>query len=66
MLFDLPFINHEIETINKTIDPNKTKIWTRLAKNYPGQSVSLDALSKDIRQYRKRKSRSIIRCRNIS
>ena len=48
--FDLPFINHEIETINKQIiDPNKTKIIDTLSlakKIHPGQSVSLDALSK--------------------
>ena len=48
--FDLPFINYEIEKINKKIiDTNKTKIIDTLSlakKMYPGQSVSLDALSK--------------------
>ena len=48
--FDLPFINYEIEKINKKIiDPHKTKIIDTLSlakKMYPGQSVSLDALSK--------------------
>ena len=48
--FDLPFINYELETIkSKPINPNKNKIIDTLSlarKIHPGQSVSLDALSK--------------------
>lgn len=48
--FDLPFINYELETSqNKLIDSNYNKIVDTLTiakKLYPGQSVSLDALSK--------------------
>ena len=48
--FDLPFINNELEIINKQIiEPEKNKIIDTLSlakKIYPGQSVSLDALSK--------------------
>ena len=48
--FDLPFINYEIETINRqVIDPKKNKIVDTLSlakKIHPGQSVSLDALRK--------------------
>ena len=51
--FDLPFINYELETNKRqTIDPNKNKVIDTLnlaRKMYPGQSVSLDALS---RRYR--------------
>ena len=48
--FDLPFINYELE-INKSkaLDPKKNKIIDTLIlarKMYPGQSVSLDALSR--------------------
>ena len=48
--FDLPFINYELE-INKSkaLDPKKNKIIDTLnlaRKMYPGQSVSLDALSR--------------------
>ena len=48
--FDLPFINNELEIINRQIiEPEKNKIIDTLSlakKIYPGQSVSLDALSK--------------------
>ena len=48
--FDLPFINYEIESINnKLFSTIKNKIVDTLSlakKIYPGQSVSLDALSK--------------------
>ena len=48
--FDLPFINYELETtINQSIDTSKNKIIDTLSlarKMYPGQSASLDALSK--------------------
>ncbi len=48
--FDFPFINYEIENIkNKVFRPVRNKIidTLRLAKKiHPGQSVSLDALSK--------------------
>ena len=48
--FDLPFINYELE-INKrkALDPKKNKVIDTLTlarKMYPGQSVSLDALSR--------------------
>ena len=48
--FDLPFINHELE-INKSkaLDPKKNNVIDTLTlarKMYPGQSVSLDALSR--------------------
>ena len=48
--FDLPFINYELETNNRrAIDPKKNNIIDTLnlaRKIYPGQSVSLDALSR--------------------
>ena len=48
--FDFPFINYEIESINnKSFSPMKNKIVDTLSlakKIHPGQSVSLDALSK--------------------
>ena len=48
--FDYPFINYEIENIkNKLFSPIKNKIVDTLSlakKIHPGQSVSLDALSK--------------------
>lgn len=48
--FDLPFINYEIENIkNKLFNPVKNKIVDTLSlakRIHPGQSVSLDALSK--------------------
>ena len=48
--FDLPFINYELEINNsKALDPKKNKIIDTLnlaRKMYPGQSVSLDALSR--------------------
>ena len=48
--FDLPFINYELETIKSSlIEPNKNKVIDTLSlarKMFPGQSVSLDALSK--------------------
>ncbi len=48
--FDLPFINYEIESLqNELIFPIKNKIIDTLSlakKIHPGQSVSLDALSK--------------------
>ena len=48
--FDLPFINYEIENIkNKLFIPIENKIIDTLSlakKIHPGQSVSLDALSK--------------------
>ena len=48
--FDLPFINYELE-INKSkaLDPKKNKVIDTLnlaRKIHPGQSVSLDALSR--------------------
>ena len=51
--FDLPFINYELEINNrKALDPRKNKVIDTLnlaRKIHPGQSVSLDALS---RRYR--------------
>ena len=48
--FDLPFINYELEANNsKAIDPKKNNVIDTLnlaRKMYPGQSVSLDALSR--------------------
>ena len=48
--FDLPFINYELEINNsKALDPKNNKIIDTLTlarKMYPGQSVSLDALSR--------------------
>lgn len=48
--FDLPFINYELEiTKNRTINIKKNKIidtLSRARKMFPGQSASLDALSK--------------------
>ena len=48
--FDLPFINYELETNNsKALDPKKNNVIDTLnlaRKIHPGQSVSLDALSK--------------------
>ncbi len=48
--FDFPFINHEIEGIqNKLFEPIKNNVIDTLSlakKIHPGQSVSLDALSK--------------------
>ncbi len=48
--FDLPFINYELETTkNEVIDNKKNKVTDTLStarKMFPGQSVSLDALSK--------------------
>ena len=48
--FDLPFINYELELNNsKALDPKKNKVIDTLGlarKMYPGQSVSLDALSR--------------------
>ncbi len=48
--FDLPFINYELEINNsKTIDIKKNNVIDTLSlakKMYPGQSVSLDALSR--------------------
>ncbi len=48
--FDLPFINYEIESMNnKLFRPIENKIVDTLSlakKIYPGQSVSLDALSR--------------------
>ena len=48
--FDLPFINYELEINNsKALDPKNNKIIDTLIlarKMYPGQSVSLDALSR--------------------
>ena len=48
--FDLPFINYELEINNrKALDPRKNKVIDTLnlaRKIHPGQSVSLDALSK--------------------
>ena len=48
--FDLPFINYEIESMNnKLFSPIENKIVDTLSlakKIYPGQSVSLDALSR--------------------
>ena len=48
--FDLPFLNYELE-INKSkaLDPKKNNVIDTLTlarKMYPGQSVSLDALSR--------------------
>jgi len=51
--FDLPFINYELETNNrKLINLKKNKVIDTLSlarKIFPGQSVSLDALSKRYR-----------------
>ena len=48
--FDLPFINYELETNkSKGLDPKKNKVIDTLnlaRKIHPGQSVSLDALSR--------------------
>ena len=48
--FDLPFINYELEINNsKALDPKKNNIIDTLKlarKMHPGQSVSLDALSR--------------------
>ncbi len=48
--FDIPFINYELEINNrKALDPRKNKVIDTLnlaRKIHPGQSVSLDALSK--------------------
>ena len=48
--FDLPFINYELEANNsKAIDPKKNNVIDTLnlaRKIHPGQSVSLDALSR--------------------
>ena len=48
--FDLPFINYELEINNsKALDPKKNNVIDTLnlaRKMYPGQSVSLDALSR--------------------
>ena len=48
--FDLPFINYELEINNsKALDPKKNKVIDTLnlaRKIHPGQSVSLDALSR--------------------
>ena len=48
--FDLPFINYELEiNKNKALDPKKNKVIDTLnlaRKMHPGQSVSLDALSR--------------------
>ncbi len=48
--FDLPFINYELEINNsKALDPKKNNIIDTLnlaRKMHPGQSVSLDALSR--------------------
>ncbi len=48
--FDLPFINYELEINNsKALDPKKNNIIDTLKiarKMFPGQSVSLDALSR--------------------
>jgi DNA polymerase-3 subunit epsilon len=48
--FDLPFINYELEINNsKALDPKKNKVIDTLnlaRKKHPGQSVSLDALSR--------------------
>ena len=48
--FDIPFINHELEINNsKALDPKKNNVIDTLTlarKMYPGQSVSLDALSR--------------------
>ncbi|MEC8100605.1 MAG: DNA polymerase III subunit epsilon [Pseudomonadota bacterium] len=48
--FDLPFINYELETNkSKILDPKKNKVIDTLnlaRKMHPGQSVSLDALSR--------------------
>ena len=48
--FDLPFINYELEINNsKALDPKNNKIIDTLTlarKMYPGQSASLDALSR--------------------
>ena len=48
--FDLPFINYELETNNsKALDPKKNNVIDTLnlaRKMHPGQSVSLDALSR--------------------
>ena len=48
--FDLPFINYELEINNrKALDPEKNNIIDTLnlaRKMYPGQSASLDALSR--------------------
>ena len=48
--FDLPFINYELAANNsKAIDPKKNNVIDTLnlaRKMYPGQSVSLDALSR--------------------
>ena len=48
--FDLPFINYELEVNNsKALDPKRNKVIDTLGlarKMHPGQSVSLDALSR--------------------
>ena len=48
--FDFPFINYELEINNrKALDPKKNKVIDTLnlaRKMHPGQSVSLDALSR--------------------
>ena len=48
--FDLPFINYELEINNsKALDPKKNNVIDTLKlarKMHPGQSVSLDALSR--------------------
>ena len=48
--FDLPFINYELEINNsKALDPKKNNVIDTLPlarKMHPGQSVSLDALSR--------------------
>ena len=48
--FDLPFINYELEiNESKALDPKKNNVIDTLTlarKMYPGQSVSLDALSR--------------------
>ena len=48
--FDIPFINHELEINNsKALDPKKNNVIDTLylaRKMHPGQSVSLDALSR--------------------
>ena len=58
--FDLPFINYELEINNsKALDPKNNKIIDTLTlarKMHPGQSVSLDALSRRYKVNREREN----------
>ncbi len=58
--FDLPFINYELEINNsKALDPKKNNVIDTLTlarKMHPGQSVSLDALSRRYKVNREREN----------